>query len=151
MAIQLAKELTSLTVIATASRPESKEWAKKLGADQVVDHSADLPAQIREVAPGGVNYVLSPHSQGMAETFAEVTAPFGHIAGIDGPDDVRRQPAQGEEHRLALGADVHPVRLPDPRHGRAAQAPEQRGRPDREREDRDHADRDAYTDQRRER
>ena len=86
MAIQLAKELTSLTVIATASRPESKEWAKKLGADQIVDHSLDLPAQIREVAPGGVNYVLSPHSQGMAETFADLTAPFGHIAGIDGPD-----------------------------------------------------------------
>ena len=40
--IQLAKELTSMTVIATASRPETVDWVKRMGADHVVDHSHDL-------------------------------------------------------------------------------------------------------------
>ena len=38
IAIQLAKQLTKVTVIATASRPETREWCLSLGADYVVDH-----------------------------------------------------------------------------------------------------------------
>ena len=38
IAIQLAKQLTMVTVIATASRPETREWCLSLGADYVVDH-----------------------------------------------------------------------------------------------------------------
>ena len=38
IAIQLAKQLTKVTVIATASRPETREWCLSLGADHVVDH-----------------------------------------------------------------------------------------------------------------
>jgi NADPH:quinone reductase-like Zn-dependent oxidoreductase len=37
--IQLAARLTGLTVIATASRPETTEWVRKLGASHVADHS----------------------------------------------------------------------------------------------------------------
>ena len=40
--IQLAKALTGLTVIATASRPETEDWVRKMGADHVVDHRGDL-------------------------------------------------------------------------------------------------------------
>ena len=36
--IQLAKKLTGLTVIATASREDTHAWVKKMGADYVVNH-----------------------------------------------------------------------------------------------------------------
>ena len=39
IAIQLARQLTDLTVIATASRPETTQWTKDMGAHHVVDHS----------------------------------------------------------------------------------------------------------------
>jgi NADPH2:quinone reductase len=39
MAIQLARKLTDLTVIATASRPETRAWATDLGAHHVVNHA----------------------------------------------------------------------------------------------------------------
>ena len=42
IAIQLAKKLARLKVIASASRPESIAWCKGLGADQTVDHSKPL-------------------------------------------------------------------------------------------------------------
>ena len=56
--IQLAKQLGKLTVIATASRPESAKWAKELGADHIVDHFGDMPAQLKELGFAEVDYVL---------------------------------------------------------------------------------------------
>ncbi|MBP0595578.1 zinc-binding alcohol dehydrogenase family protein [Paraburkholderia sp. LEh10] len=56
--IQLAKQLAKLTVIATASRPESAKWATELGADHIVDHFGDMPAQLEEIGFGQVDYVL---------------------------------------------------------------------------------------------
>ncbi|WP_345813984.1 zinc-binding alcohol dehydrogenase family protein [Paraburkholderia sp. PREW-6R] len=56
--IQLAKQLAKLKVIATASRPESAKWAKDLGADHIVDHFGDVPAQLKELGMGQVDYVL---------------------------------------------------------------------------------------------
>lgn len=84
MVIQLAKALTGLTVIATASRPESREWALSLGADAVVDHAAaDLAEQIRAVAPGGVDAVFSTQSSGRIPLLVDVVRPFGQIVAID--------------------------------------------------------------------
>ncbi len=52
--IQLAKQLTELTVIATTSREESRDWATTMGADHVVDHSADdFADQVTALAPQG--------------------------------------------------------------------------------------------------
>ncbi|MBN3806055.1 zinc-binding alcohol dehydrogenase family protein [Paraburkholderia sp. Ac-20336] len=56
--IQLARQLAKLKVIATASRPESAKWAKELGADHVVDHFGDLPAQLKAIGVEQVDYVL---------------------------------------------------------------------------------------------
>ncbi|HEY0418899.1 MAG TPA: zinc-binding alcohol dehydrogenase family protein, partial [Acetobacteraceae bacterium] len=47
MAIQLVRAITSLTVIATASRPESAAWVRGLGAHHVIDHSQALAAQVK--------------------------------------------------------------------------------------------------------
>jgi NADPH2:quinone reductase len=53
MAIQLARRLTGLTVIATASRPETIEWCSALGAHHVINHHQDFAAQL---AACEVNY-----------------------------------------------------------------------------------------------
>ncbi|HEY4352541.1 MAG TPA: zinc-binding alcohol dehydrogenase family protein [Paraburkholderia sp.] len=56
--IQLARQLAKLTVIATASRPASAKWAKELGADHIVDHFGDMPAQLKALGIPQVDYVL---------------------------------------------------------------------------------------------
>ena len=59
IATQLARRLTGLTVIATASRPETQAWCLEMGAHQVIDHRQPLAAQVKAIVPGGVNYVLA--------------------------------------------------------------------------------------------
>jgi NADPH2:quinone reductase len=83
--IQLAKQLTSMRVLATASRRESREWVTGLGADDVVDRHA-LVASTRAAAPSGVDLVFSPHSRGNIDAYAELIRPFGEITAIDGPE-----------------------------------------------------------------
>ncbi len=83
--IQLAKTLTGVTVIGTASRPESQRWVLDLGADHVVDHSADLAAQVLAIAPDGVDYIFSPQTPGNFPVFAPIAKPFGQITVIDDP------------------------------------------------------------------
>ncbi|AUV46199.1 zinc-binding alcohol dehydrogenase family protein [Citrobacter freundii complex sp. CFNIH9] len=54
IAVQIARQRTDLTVIATASRPETQEWVRGLGAHHVIDHSRPLAPQIAElIAPQG--------------------------------------------------------------------------------------------------
>jgi zinc-binding alcohol dehydrogenase family protein len=83
--IQLAKALTRVRVIATASRDDSRQWARQMGADVVIDHH-DLRAQALGVAPDGVDFVFSPHSRDNIDTYAEIVRPFGHITAIDEPE-----------------------------------------------------------------
>jgi NADPH:quinone reductase len=83
--IQLAKALTGVRVIATASRDESRRWAEQMGADAVVDHH-HLREQTLAVAPAGVQYLFSPHSAGNVDDYAAIVAPFGHITAIDEPE-----------------------------------------------------------------
>ena len=87
--IQLAKTLTGVRVIATASREESRTWLQDLGADVVVDHSADdFEQQIMQAAPEGVDYVFTPQSKGRMPLFESVTRPFGQIVAIDDEGDL---------------------------------------------------------------
>jgi NADPH:quinone reductase len=81
--IQIAKRVARLKVIATASRPESREWCMKLGADAVVDHFGDLPAQLREIGEPLVNYILCCNdTDRYFATMAEVLAPQGAVCTI---------------------------------------------------------------------
>jgi zinc-binding alcohol dehydrogenase family protein len=86
IAIQLARQLTGLTVVATASRPETVEWARQLGAHHVVDHSRPLLPQLVPIAPAGVGYVasLTATDQHYAE-IVELLAPQGKLGIIDDP------------------------------------------------------------------
>jgi len=87
IAIQLAKKIAGLTVIATASRPETIEWCKKQGADFVVDHK-DLVASIREAGFEYVDFILDfVDTNTYWDTMVELIKPQGHIASITGSSD----------------------------------------------------------------
>lgn len=81
---QLARQLTGATIIATASRTESREFASRMGAHHVVDHSGDLGRAVREVAPDGARWVFSPQTAQHFAAFAELLQPFGELVTIDG-------------------------------------------------------------------
>lgn len=83
IAIQLAKQLAGLRVVATASRAESAQWCRSLGADDIVDHNGDMPAQLAALGLANVDYVLclsdtDPHF----DAIAQVIAPQGSVCSI---------------------------------------------------------------------
>lgn len=87
IAIQIAKKMANLTVIATASRPDSIQWCKDLGADYVVNHH-NLKAELEEIGHSEVNYILDfVDLKGYWETAAEIIKPQGHIVTITGSTD----------------------------------------------------------------
>jgi len=87
IAIQLAKKLGGLTVIATASRSESENWCKELGADFVVNHR-DLKAELKKIGHSQVDYILDfVDINGYWEIIAEIIKPQGHIVSITGSSD----------------------------------------------------------------
>ncbi|MDN3565818.1 zinc-binding alcohol dehydrogenase family protein [Paeniroseomonas aquatica] len=85
IAIQLARVLTGLTVIATASRPESAEWVRARGAHHVLDHTRPLAAQAKALGP--IRYVFSTHTDAAAwAEIARLIAPQGRFGLIDDPE-----------------------------------------------------------------
>ncbi len=84
--VQLAKQLTQANVIATASRPESKQWVEALGADQVIDHSAPLAAQLDDNA-AVTDVVLLTHSDEYFDEVIDLIHPQGRIGIIDDPSE----------------------------------------------------------------
>jgi zinc-binding alcohol dehydrogenase family protein len=84
--VQLARRLTGLTVIGTASRPETAGWVKEMGAHHVVDHTKPLAEQVNGLQAPAVKYIASLTAT--ARNFAqlvEVLAPQGKIGLIDDP------------------------------------------------------------------
>ncbi|MFS0892864.1 zinc-binding alcohol dehydrogenase family protein [Microbacterium sp. 179-I 3D3 NHS] len=79
--IQLAKALTKLTVIAVASREESAEWVRRMGADHVVGR--DFASEVSALAPGGVDYVFTSFTPGNVGAIADVIRPRGEVVSID--------------------------------------------------------------------
>jgi NADPH2:quinone reductase len=89
IAIQLARSLTDLTVIATASRPETADWARQMGAHHVLDHSKPLPGEIAALGIGDPAFVFATtQTQRHLEEIAALIAPQGRFALIDEPDPI---------------------------------------------------------------
>lgn len=88
--LQLAEALLpGVRVIATASDDERRAWVRDLGAEDTVNHHGDLAAEVLDLAPGGVDWLFTAHSEGQIETYATIVRPFGEIVAIDdGPRDV---------------------------------------------------------------
>ncbi len=86
IATQLARQLTDLTVITTASRPETQEWSRSLGAHHVVDHGASLAQGVAALGTGAPGLVFSTtHTDSHLAAIAELIAPQGRLALIDDP------------------------------------------------------------------
>ena len=84
--IQLARKLTGLTVVATASRPETQQWCLNLGAHHVIDHTKPLAEQLRAIGIPEVEYITSlTATDTHFPALVEVLAPQGKIGLIDDP------------------------------------------------------------------
>ncbi|WP_060484158.1 zinc-binding alcohol dehydrogenase family protein [Pseudomonas sp. NBRC 111123] len=84
--VQLASKLTQLTVIGTASRPETQAWVRQLGAHHVIDHTESLPLQLQALKLDSVDYVISlTHTDSYLAQLVEVLRPQGKLALIDDP------------------------------------------------------------------
>ncbi|WP_281632287.1 zinc-binding alcohol dehydrogenase family protein [Flavobacterium luteolum] len=87
IAIQLAKKIAGLTVIATASRSETIDWCKQQGADFVVDHK-DLVSSVREAGFEYFDFILDfVDTNAYWDIMTELIKPQGHIASITGSSD----------------------------------------------------------------
>lgn len=82
--IQLARQLTQLRVVATASRPETRQWCLTLGAHAVVDHSRPLAAELKAIGIEAVDLVasLTQTAQHYAQLI-ETLKPQGRLGVID--------------------------------------------------------------------
>lgn len=84
--VQLARQLTTATIIATASRPESKQWVTELGAHYVLDHSQPLLPQLKALDLTCVSHVASlTHTEQHYPELVQLLAPQGKLALIDDP------------------------------------------------------------------
>jgi len=86
MAIQIAKRVAGLYVIATASRTASSEYCKRMGADVIIDHTQNLESQIKALGIDGVDYILNAASDPKFPQLVEVLKPLGKICSITGND-----------------------------------------------------------------
>ena len=86
--IQLAKKLTKLTVVATASRPDTKAWVEKMGADHVINHRNPLNEEMAalEIQPRYVAALTQTDQHWGA--IVDLIKPRGHIAMIDDPQNL---------------------------------------------------------------
>jgi NADPH2:quinone reductase len=86
MAVQLARKLTDLTVIATASRAETREWVLGLGAHHVLDHSKPLSGEIAAAGLEAPGFVFSTtHTDAHLPEIVKLIAPQGRFVVIDDP------------------------------------------------------------------
>ncbi len=85
--VQLARQLTGLTVIGTASRPETQAWVRELGAHHVIDHRQPLSEELKRIGIDQVTHVasLTQTDQHFAQ-LVEALAPQGRLALIDDPE-----------------------------------------------------------------
>lgn len=104
IAIQIAKRVAGIRVIATASRPETEAWCRELGADEVVDHRAPLKDELQRIGAGEADYILcaastEEHLQNMVDT----VRPQGKvclIVGVKGGKPVPINPFQAKSAAL---------------------------------------------------
>lgn len=82
--IQLARQLTSLTIVASASRPETREWVTKMGAHHIVNHRKPLEVEFESLGLGNAHYVAGlSNTPGQIDSIAQLIAPQGHLVVVD--------------------------------------------------------------------
>jgi zinc-binding alcohol dehydrogenase family protein len=87
--VQLARKLTNLTVIGTASRKETADWVSELGAHHVIDHAMPLGPQLEALGIKQVDHAVSlTHTDDYFDQLAEIVKPQGQFGLIDDPKTI---------------------------------------------------------------
>jgi NADPH2:quinone reductase len=95
--IQLARRLTGLTVLATATRPESRDWCLALGAHAVIDHNKPMKEQIEALKLPPVDLVASlTHTHEHYKQIIDFMAPQGKFGLIDDPTEFSASAFKGK-------------------------------------------------------
>ena len=93
IAIQLLRAMTNMTVIATASRPETRDWVIKCGAHHVIDHRQPLASEVEKLGLGAPGFVFSTTNTGShLADIVELIAPQGRFGVIDDPENFSASP-----------------------------------------------------------
>ena len=86
IAIQILRQMTDVTIIATASRPETQAWVKEMGAHHVVDHGKPLDDEVKKLGIGQPAFVFSTtQTDRHYDSIVELMAPQGRFCLIDDP------------------------------------------------------------------
>lgn len=97
MLTQLARQLTKMTVIGTASRPESQEWVRKAGAHEVIDHSKPLDEELARIGINEVTHVASlTNTDEHYQEYIKIIAPQGKLGIVDDPEFINAVPLKGK-------------------------------------------------------
>ncbi|WP_238085176.1 zinc-binding alcohol dehydrogenase family protein [Pseudescherichia vulneris] len=98
---QLARKLTKMTVIGTASRPESQQWVTDLGAHHVIDHSKPLTEELARIGVRHVTHVASlNNTEEHYQQLIEGLIPQGKLALIDDPETLDARPLKAKSISL---------------------------------------------------
>lgn len=101
LAVQLARQLSRVTVIGTASRAESRAWVEGLGAHAVIDHSRPLSEELDAAGLGLVDYTYTlTHTDTHWAEIVKAAKPQGRIAIIDDPATLDALPLKGKSLSL---------------------------------------------------
>ncbi len=85
IAIQLAKQIAGLQVIATASRDETVAWCKQMGADQCINHHEKFKSELNKINIPSVDYILCLNNTDLHwQNMADVIKPQGKICSVVG-------------------------------------------------------------------
>ena len=85
--VQLLKKLTKLTIVASASRPETTSWLKELGADHIVNHRNKLSEEFTAQHLAPVDYVVSlNNTTSHLVEIEKLIKPQGKFGLIDDPE-----------------------------------------------------------------
>ncbi len=99
--VQLARKLTKMTVIGTASRPESQQWVREAGAHYVIDHSKPLSEELAALGFKEVTHVASlNHTAAHYAEIIKALAPQGKLALIDDPETLDARPLKAKSISL---------------------------------------------------
>ncbi|WP_282143078.1 zinc-binding alcohol dehydrogenase family protein [Cellulophaga baltica] len=91
--VQLAKKLTKLNIIGTASREETTDWLKELGADSVINHRNKLSEEFEKYKLPAPDYIVSLNAtEQHADEIVKVIKPQGKFGFIDDPKSFNVMP-----------------------------------------------------------
>lgn len=101
MLIQLARQLTGCIVIATASREDSADWCRAMGAHHVIDHALPMPEQVAALKVAPVTHIAAlSHTARHVAALTQIIAPHGKLAVIDDHDAFDAAPLKGKSVSL---------------------------------------------------